>query len=78
MNQDKLLLVSNELERLGIFDSGPNVIAKKMTELLGDDVPFAMSLAIANYTMATFIGHFHYKIELSKENFINVKTREIY
>ncbi len=70
MNQDKLLLVSNELERLGIFDSGPNIIAKKMTELLGDDVPFAMSLAIANYTMATFIGHFHYKIELSRDNLI--------
>ena len=41
-----------------------------MTDLLGDTVPFPMSLAIANYSMATFVGHFQYKIELEKDNLI--------
>ena len=41
-----------------------------MTQLLGDTVPFPMSLAIANYSMATFVGHFHYKIELERDNLI--------
>ncbi|NOQ31143.1 MAG: hypothetical protein GQ570_08485 [Helicobacteraceae bacterium] len=70
MNQDKLLIVSNELERLGVFDSLPNSTADKMAKLLGDDIPYGMSLAIANYTMATFVGHFQYKIELSRDNLI--------
>lgn len=67
---NKLELVTRELNTLGAFDGKPNSIALKMVELLGDTVPFSMSLAIANYTMATFIGHFHYKIELDTDNLI--------
>ena len=67
---ERLELVTRELNKLGAFDGKPNSIAKRMTELLGETVPFSMSLAIANYTMATFVGHFHYKIELSQDNLI--------
>lgn len=67
---NKLELVTRELNTLGAFDGKPNKVALKMVELLGDSVPFSMSLAIANYTMATFVGHFHYKIELDMDNLI--------
>lgn len=67
---NKLELVTRELNNLGAFDGKPNIVAKKMVDLLGDTVPFPMSLAIANYTMATFVGHFHYKIELDADNLI--------
>ena len=67
---DKLELVTRELNNLGTFDGKPNNVALKMVDLLGDSVPFPMSLAIANYTMATFTGHFHYKIELDTDNLI--------
>jgi hypothetical protein len=41
-----------------------------MAEILGDSIPFPMSLTIANYTMATFTGHFHLKIKLAEDNLI--------
>ena len=59
-----------ELEKLGAFNGKPNKVADKMTKLLGDTVPYSMSLGIANYTMATFVGHFHYKIALEENNLI--------
>lgn len=67
---NKLELVTQELNRRGAFDGKPNKVAQKMVNLLGETVPFPMSLAIANYTMATFVGHFHYKIELDRDNLI--------
>lgn len=67
---NKLELVTRELNNIGAFEGKPNSVALKMVELLGDTVPFPMSLAIANYTMATFTGHFHYKIELDTDNLI--------
>jgi len=66
----QLELVTRELELRGAFDGTVNETAMLMTKLLGDKVPFSMSLAIANYTMATFIGHFHAKIELDVNNLI--------
>jgi len=66
----KLEVVTQALNKLGAFDGKPNEVANKMTQLLGNTVPFPMSLAIANYTMATFTGHFHYKIELDTDNLI--------
>jgi len=65
---NKLQLVTNGLEDLGAFDGHANKTAKQMADLLGDTVPFHMALAIANYTMATFVGHFHYKIDLGPDN----------
>jgi hypothetical protein len=67
---NKLELVTRELNNIGAFEGKPNSVAIKMVELLGESVPFPMSLAIANYTMATFTGHFHYKIELDTDNLI--------
>jgi len=66
----KFEIVNKELNLRGAFDGKPNEVAMKMVNLLGDTVPFPMSLAIANYTMATFTGHFHYKIELDRDNLI--------
>lgn len=66
----KLELVTRELENRNAFDGTVNDTAKLMTELLGEKVPFTMALAIANYTMSTFVGHFHTKIELDTNNLI--------
>ena len=66
----QLELVTRELESRGAFNGRVNETALLMTKLLGEKVPFSMSLAIANYTMATFIGHFHAKIELDTNNLI--------
>ena len=67
---NKFELVNIELNKRGAFDGSVNKTAMNMVNLLGDTVPFPMSLAIANYTMATFVGHFHYKIELDRDNLI--------
>ena len=67
---NKLLVLENELNKEGAFDGKANKTVKQMTDVLGEDVPFPMSLAIANYTMASFISHFHYKIELARDNLI--------
>ena len=71
---NKLQLLTKGLEDEKAFDSSGNETAKQMAELLGDTVPFPMSLAIANYTMSTFVGHFHYKIELAPDNLIPMNT----
>lgn len=67
---NKLQLLTKGLEDAEAFDSSGNKTAKQMADMLGDSVPFTMSLAIANYTMSTFVGHFHYKIELARDNLI--------
>lgn len=66
----KLELVKNELDKLNVFDNKLNSIASDMAKILGDDIPFPMSLAIANYTMSSFVGHFHYKINVSEGNLV--------
>lgn len=68
MKQSKLILLTDRLEKLGAFDSKPNKVALNMTKILDDDVPYTMALTIANYTMATFIGHFHHKLALTEKN----------
>ncbi|RLA62744.1 MAG: hypothetical protein DRQ78_07635 [Epsilonproteobacteria bacterium] len=66
----KLVLAKNELDKLKIFEEYKNRTMARMVEVLGEDVPEHMSMTIANYTMAGFIGHFHYKIELSQDNIV--------
>jgi len=66
----RLELVTNELNRMNVFGNHTNKTADKMSKILGEDIPFPMSLTIANYTMATFTGHFHLKIKLAEDNLI--------
>ena len=68
MNKKELL--HTELVKLDVFSEHKNKTASQMAEILGEDVPFPMSLTIANYTMATFTGHFHLKIKLAEDNLI--------
>ena len=70
MSGKKLLALTNRLEQMGAFDSKPNKVADKMARMLGEEVPYSMSIAIANYTMATFTGHFHYKLDLGENNLV--------
>ena len=65
-----LELAKGELDRLDVFDGKLNSTALSMTKILGDDIPFTMALTIANYTMASFIGHFHYKIKMAEDNLV--------
>ncbi|MCH9712803.1 MAG: hypothetical protein K0U20_09290 [Proteobacteria bacterium] len=67
---NKLELVTQELNKMNVFDVHKNKTAEQMSEILGEDIPFPMSLTIANYTMATFSGHFHLKIKLAEDNLI--------
>jgi len=66
----KLEIVKQELDRLNVFAEHKNKTAHQMTEILGEDIPFPMSLTIANYSMATFTNHFHLKIKLAEDNLI--------
>jgi len=63
-----LQTVQHELEKQGVFEGSPNETAKMMVQMLGSDVPYTMALAIANYSMSTFVGHFHYKLDLGEDN----------
>ena len=65
-----LELAKGELDKLDVFDGKLNSTALSMTKILGDDIPFTMALTIANYTMASFIGHFHYKIKMAEDNLV--------
>ena len=66
----KLELATNELERLEVFKEYKNRTMTNMVTILGKEVPEHMSQTIANFTMASFIGHFHFKIELGPNNLI--------
>lgn len=66
----KLELVKAELDNQHILDGTLNSVAVDMTKMLSSDIPFSMALAIANYTMASFVGHFHYKINLGDGNLV--------
>jgi len=67
---DKLNLATEELNRLNVFDEHQNRTMMNMSTILGKEVPFAMKMTIANFTMASFVGHFHFKIALSENNLI--------
>jgi len=66
----KLEIVESELDRMNVFTGELNPIAKTMTKVLGKEIPFDMALTIANYTMASFVGHFHYKIKIEADNLV--------
>jgi len=51
-------------------DGSINDTAKELTTLVDDDIPLSMALSIANYTMAMFAGHFHWKIKLAEDNIV--------
>ena len=61
----KLKLAREELEKLEVFKEYKNRTMTNMVTILGKEVPEHMAQTIANFTMASFIGHFHFKIELS-------------
>jgi hypothetical protein len=66
----KLELAEKELERLEVFKEYKNRTMTNMTKVLGKEVPHEMAQTIANFTMASFVGHFHFKIELGPNNLI--------
>ena len=66
----KLKLAEDELNRLEVFKEYKNETMSKMVEILGVEVPEHMAMTIANFTMASFIGHFHYKVKLGPDNIV--------
>lgn len=71
MDKAKLLdLATAELDKHGCFEPNRNMYADYLTKVLSKDVPFTMAYGIANFTMCTYVGHFHYKIELSEDNLV--------
>lgn len=65
-----LEIVTDELDRMNVFDGKLNDVAILMTKVLGNEVPFNMALTIANYTMSSYVGHFHYKIKIESDNMV--------
>ena len=63
------LIIKSELDRLNVFDGKMNRFAMYMANSLDEEVPLSMRLNIANYALASFIGHFHTKIVL-EDSFI--------
>ena len=63
-----LELAKVELDRHDCFMVNRNIYAESLTKVLSKDVPFDMAFAIANFTMCSFVGHFHYKINFSDDN----------
>lgn len=61
-------LAKIELEKNNCFDMNRNILAMDFVKVLDKEVPFDMAFTIANFTMASFVGHFHFKIEISEEN----------
>ena len=68
----KLELATAELERLEVFKEYKNETMTDMVEILGPEVPEHMSITIANYTMASFVGHFHCKMKLGPDNIVPI------
>ncbi len=64
----KLEIAQVELDKENLWDGKLNSTALKMVEILGKNVPFNMAMGIANFIMATFVGHFHYKIKMKDDN----------
>lgn len=68
--KSKLEQFKDRLSLNGAFSKNENPIAKDMISLIGDDVPYSMALAISNFIMSSFVGHFHYKIHLGEDNLV--------
>jgi len=66
----KLELAEAELNKLNVFKEYKNRTMANMVKVLGEEIPEHMALTIANFTMAQFVGHFHFKIELGPNNLI--------
>ena len=62
-------IVKQELDRLDVFNGKMNKYSMYMANSLDEEVPLSMRLNIANYALASFIGHFHTKIVL-EDSFI--------
>jgi len=63
-------LAKEELDRVGALDVNRNKYAGYFVQTLDKDVPFEMSFAIANFTMCSYVGHFHYKIKITEDNLV--------
>lgn len=61
-------LAKEELIKVDAFGTHRNKYADYLVKTLDNDVPFDMAFAIANFTICSFIGHFHYKIEIGDDN----------
>lgn len=57
-----------ELEKHDAFGGDLNKTAQDIIKVLGKEVPFDMALAIANFTMASYVGHFHIKMKIKEDN----------
>ena len=62
-------IVLEELNKLNAFSGKLNKHAKYMSNSLDAEIPESMRLNIANYTLASYISHFHVKIVL-EDSFI--------
>jgi len=71
---EKIEVLKKELDKLKAFEPTTNSVVMKMISTLGDEVPYRMSVVLANYTMASFVGHFHWKIELEVNNLVPVNV----
>ena len=72
MNKEKIL--KEGLDKLGTFDGTKNKNMKRLVKSLGEDVPYTMAVVLANYTMASFVGHFHWKLSLEEDNNVPINT----
>ena len=64
MNSD---IVKTELNKLGAFSGKVNKIMSYMVNSLDAETPYSMRATIANYALASFVGHFHTKIILGDD-----------
>jgi len=69
---EALELARNWLEKKNAFGKHENVAMASMRGLLGDEIPIEMKTVIANYTLATFVSHFHMRIKEAEDNLIPV------
>lgn len=64
-----LIVLSKEfLEHHDCFGENRNKYAEMFTKVLSKEVPFDMAFAIANFTICSFVGHFHFKIDFAEDN----------
>ncbi len=57
-------IVKEELDKLGAFSGKLNKYAMYMANSLDKEIPLSMRLNISNFSLASFISHFHTKIVL--------------
>ena len=64
----KLELAKAELDKNQMFSGEKNQTALDLVSILDKDVPFTMAYTLANFTMASYIAHFHFKILIKDDN----------